>query len=245
MRLEPAAPRPAHAYLPHAHDSRAASALRRRGPSARRTARARRPRVPCARNQPQMLAQSRIRKSMPFWLPTRSTICGRSMITRRGPAARMLYAERSPWTIPACTIVARASRSWSKYDCQQRRLRPRLGQPRGGLTVVGDPLHEDLGPVDLHGVGDRQAEVPQPHERAPLGDRPLAGRDLAAEGALPLEGALVARPLHRAALGVGGRAVEGAVLRSSGSAWRPSPRRGRARAGRPARAGRRRPPCRS
>ena len=39
------------------------------------------------------------------------------MITSRGPAARMLYAERSPWTIPACTIVASASRSWSKYDC--------------------------------------------------------------------------------------------------------------------------------
>jgi predicted Rossmann-fold nucleotide-binding protein len=28
----------------------------------------------------------------------------------------MLYAERSPWTSPACTSVASASRSWSKYD---------------------------------------------------------------------------------------------------------------------------------
>ncbi len=45
---------------------------------------------PRAWNHAQMLAQSRWRKSMPLRLPTRSTICGRSMMTSRSPAARML-----------------------------------------------------------------------------------------------------------------------------------------------------------
>ena len=108
---------------------------------------------------------------------------------------------------------------------QQLRLRPGLSQAGRGLAVVGDPLHQDLGAVDLHRVGDRQAEVPQPHEGAPLGDRPLAGRDLAAERALPLQRALVAGALHRAPLGVGRGPVEACGARARGTAWRPSRRR--------------------
>ena len=98
---------------------------------------------------------------MPCGLPTRSTICGRSMITRRSPAARMLYAERSPCTTPSCTIVASASRSWSKYDASSAGS-GRVWASRGAVSPsYGDPLHQDLGAVDLHGVGDRQPERPE------------------------------------------------------------------------------------
>ena len=42
---------------------------------------------------------------------------------------------------------------------QQRRLRPGLRQPGRGLAVDGDPLHQQLGAVDLDRVGDREAEL--------------------------------------------------------------------------------------
>ena len=74
---------------------------------------------------------------MPVGLPTRSTICGRSMITSRSPAARMLYGERSPCTIPCLRpCVASASRSWSKYDASSAGS-GRVWASRGrGLAVV-------------------------------------------------------------------------------------------------------------
>ena len=107
--------------------------------------------------------------------------------------------------------------SCSKYDASRSGSGRVCAEPGCGLdgaVVVpdGDPLHQELGVVDLDRVGDRQPELPAPHQRPPLRHRPLAGRDQAAEGALPLEGALVAGALHRAALGVGRGAVEGAVL---------------------------------
>ena len=95
---------------------------------------------------------------------------------------------------------------------QQRAVRPGLGQPGSGLAVDGDPLHEQLGPVELHGVGDRQAELVAAHQRLPLRPGPLAGGDRPAEGGLLGHGAGVAGVADPATLGVAGRAVEGAVL---------------------------------
>ena len=153
---------------------------------------------------------------MPRGLPTRSTICGRSMMTSRSPAARVLYGDRSPCTSPAWTSVGQRVAQLVVVALDDRALRADLGHPRGGLGLAvdghGDPLHQDLGLVDLDRVGDRQAELPAAAQRVPLRDRPLAGRDLLAPGGLPLEGAVVARPLHRAALGVGRGAVERPVV---------------------------------
>ena len=45
---------------------------------------------------------------------------------------------------------------------QQVGVRPGLGQPRCRLAVDRDELHQDLGAVDLHRVGHRQAGQPEP-----------------------------------------------------------------------------------
>ena len=67
-----------------------------------------------ARNHEQTLWQSRIKKSVPDGFATMSTTWGRSITTRRSPAARMLYGERSPCATPCRASASIASRSWSK-----------------------------------------------------------------------------------------------------------------------------------
>ena len=201
--------------------------IRTRARSGRRTGRARRRLQTLWTGTTRRRWRSRASGSpCPAGLPTRSTICGRSMITSRSPAARMLYADRSPCTSPC--LHHRGQRLAQLVEVR-RRAGPASGRvwaSRGArLAVDGDPLHEDLGAVDLHRVGDGQAERPAALERVPLRDRPLAGGDHAAEGALALDRALVAGALHRRGPRCRRRSGGRCGGRCCGSAWRPSRRR--------------------
>ena len=141
---------------------------------------------------------------MPAGLPTRSTTCGRSMITSRSPAASMLYGERSPCTMPV--LGHRRQHLPQLLEVRRRaasRLGPGLGQPGRRLAVDGDPLHQQLGAVDLHRVGHRHAEPASSRFSAcHSGARPLAGGDGPAEGGLLGHRAGVARVADPPALGV-------------------------------------------
>ena len=65
---------------------------------------------------------------------------------------------------------------------QPGRVRPGLGQPRGGRPVRrADELEQQLGVQDLRRIGDRDPGRVQPGQRAELSVRPLAGDSLAAE----------------------------------------------------------------
>ncbi|GMA18454.1 hypothetical protein GCM10025862_04750 [Arsenicicoccus piscis] len=97
---------------------------------------------------------------------------------------------------------------------QHRRRRPGLGQPRCGDAVRGaDELHQHLGAGQLHGIGDRQAERPEPVERRELGAGPLGRDHVLAEVGPAGHGAGLARAPHPAPLEIARVAVEHAVVR--------------------------------
>ena len=65
---------------------------------------------------------------------------------------------------------------------QRGRVRPGLGQPRGGRPVRrADELEQQLGVQDLRRIGDGYPGRVQPGQRAELSVRPLPGDGLAAE----------------------------------------------------------------
>ena len=88
---------------------------------------------------------------------------------------------------------------------------PRCGSRRP-CREVPDERHQHLGLVELHRVGHREVELPQPTERVELGGGPLAGDDQLAELGAAGHRAHLARLAHPAALEVAGVAVEQAVV---------------------------------
>ena len=116
--------------------------------------------------------------------------------------------------------------------------RGRVCASRGArLAVDGDPLHQDLGAVDLHRVGDRDAGSPEPLERVPLRDRPTGRRRPAGRA----RSSCARGRARRGSAWCGGprcrrRAVEGAVLLAAVALGGHHDAARRGRPGRPARA---------
>ena len=88
-----------------------------------------------------------------------------------------------------------------------------LGQPgRGAAVGVPDELEQQFGAEQLHGVGHRDPELPEPPERGELRPRPLLGDEVTAERRAGRHRPVLARAPHPAALEVAGVAVEHPVL---------------------------------
>ncbi len=185
-------------------------------PRGRRRARRGRRRAPCAANQVAIVVASRSRNSKPCGLPMTSTICGQSMM-HEALVVQQHVVGREVTVRPAVVRQGEHRRAQLLEQLgEQVGLGPGRHQPRGrdrGVAgEVADERHQHLALVELHGVGHREVELPEPPEGVELGGRPLAGDHLLAEVGAPGHRPHLAALAHAAPLEVAGVAVEEPVV---------------------------------